>query len=50
MEELVIAYMLRIMGITQFSFPFKVAPVLEDIYSIYYVYIVRDLREMRMYY
>ena len=38
------------MGIARFSFPFRVALVLEDIYSIYHVYIVRDLRETRMYY
>ena len=50
MEELVIAYMLRITGIVRFSFPFRVAPVSEDIYSIYHVYIARDLRETRMYY
>ena len=49
-EELVVAYMLRITGIAQFGFPFRVAPVSEDIYSIYHVYIARDLRETRMYY
>ena len=38
------------MGIVQFSFFFRVALVLKDIYSIYHVYIARDLRETYMYY
>ena len=50
LKEKAIAYILRIMGIVRFSFPFKVTLVLEDIYSIYHVYIARDLCEMCIYY